>query len=318
MDNININSPLAFAKQFYEELIHLVPLAELERHEFGSGTKRERVEELLKNFSACFDYIQLFFSKSVSASEPPIVHIPQAHRAFYNDIIVPHGKNLQHAYHKITDVGALIDFWDEISEHSHFREAMSYALEQAEVKWERMEVDWQGHKLDLQIDIKGARAIVGKAWFQPDVWSQNEKLLHPIVVDRPPQVMRDHVRYRLIEINRAFTYGLWMATASLCRSLVEFTLKANALRLNITLTYEEVNGRREDKSLKRLGDEVASTFQELEAPIEKVRETGNRILHPSKHDVISHPKVMRAEALECIQATRLIVETLYSEIPTSK
>lgn len=318
MANKDINIPLALAKQFYEELTHLASLVELERYEFGSGQKRERIEELLRKFSACFDYIQLVLSESVSGSEAPILGIPQAHRAFYNDVIVPHGKWLQRTYYEITDVGLLIDFWDEIAEHTHFREAMSWALEQADAKWERGQAVWQGHKLNRQIDIEGARKMVGKTWFQPDEWSKNEIFLHPILVDRPLQVMRDHVRYRLTEIYRAFTYGLWMATASLCRSLVEYTLKANAPRLNIPTTYEGADGRREDKSLKRLGNDVANAIPELEAPIEKVRETGNRILHPNKHDVISHPKVMRAEALECILATRLIVETLYSEILLKK
>ena len=72
-------------------------------------------------------------------------------------------------------------------------------------------------------------------------------------------------------------------------------------------------GRPEDKSLKQLGEDIAAQVQGLAAPIETVRETGNRILHPKKHDVIAHPKVMRAEALECVLAARLIVETLYSD-----
>jgi len=46
-----------------------------------------------------------------------------------------------------------------------------------------------------------------------------------------------------------------------------------------------------------------------------VREAGNRILHPKKRDVISHPKVMRSEALDCIRAARLIVESVFSEAP---
>jgi hypothetical protein len=44
-----------------------------------------------------------------------------------------------------------------------------------------------------------------------------------------------------------------------------------------------------------------------------LRTLRRQILHPKKRDVIAHPKVMRAEALECIRAARIIVETLYSE-----
>ena len=193
--------------------------------------------------------------------------------------------------------------------------AMSWALERWNDMLEEDEsLDWH----DRGFNINGAKELVGMPWFQPDDWSQNLKLLHPILVDRPQQVMRDHVRYRLTEIYRAFAYGLWMAAVALSRSLVEYSLKANATRLGISTTFVGLGGRPEDKSLKQLGEEVAAVLPALGAPIETVRDTGNRILHPKKHDVIAHPKVMRSEALDCIRAPRVIVETLYSEVPPAK
>jgi hypothetical protein len=126
--------------------------------------------------------------------------------------------------------------------------------------------------------------------------------------------MRDHVRYRLLEIYRAFTFGLWMSAIALSRSLVEFSLRTNAPRYNVSITKDGLDGRPEDKSLKRLGEDFAIHLPELSKPIEIVRDTGNRILHPKKHDVIAHPKVMRSEALECIRAARQVVEAVYSEL----
>ena len=41
-----LNSTLALARQAYEELLRLLPLDELDRNEFGSGPKRERIAEL--------------------------------------------------------------------------------------------------------------------------------------------------------------------------------------------------------------------------------------------------------------------------------
>ena len=55
-DHFNIT--IALAKQAYEELIRLVPLAALERYEFGSGPMRDRVEELLKRMNASINSIQ--------------------------------------------------------------------------------------------------------------------------------------------------------------------------------------------------------------------------------------------------------------------
>jgi hypothetical protein len=77
------------------------------------------------------------------------------------------------------------------------------------------------------------------------------------------------------------------------------------------------NGREEDKSLWELQQSVASFLPLLSKSLETVRFSGNRILHPSKHDVVSHPAVLRDEALSCVLATKEIVEVLYSELPTN-
>lgn len=319
MDNKHINITLAFAKQAYEELTRLTSLAELERCEFGSGPKRERIEELLKKLNASINSIQCTFSEHVSdSSEAPILSVPVVHRAFYNEVIVPHGKCLQRAYFEITNMGMLVDILDDQTYQKPkplTLNAMGRALEHWSVMLDEDEsIDWY----DRGFNINGAQELVGMPWFQPDEWLQNLKFLHPVLVDRPPEVMRDHVRYRLTEIYRAFTYGLWMSAVALSRSLVEFTLKTNAPRLSISTTYVGENGSKEEKSLKRLGEEVANILPALATPIEIVRETGNRILHPKKQNVIAFPNVMRAETLNCILATRLIVETLYSEISPAK
>jgi hypothetical protein len=319
--NDHLNIALALAKQEYEEVTGLTSLDALERNEFGSGPKRERIEELLKRLNGRIESVQRTLSEQVSESSgAPILSVPSSHRTFYNDVVVPHGKLLQRAYYEISGnslLGELALLDDATVEKPRPRmfEAMSFALE----RWDNMldedeSFDWY----DRGFNIHGAQEIVGMPWFQPDEWSQNLSVLHPVLVDRTTQAMRDHVRYRLTEIYRAFTFGLWMAAIALSRSLVEFSIKANAPRLGISATFIGEGGRKEDKSLKALGRDVASVLPSLEGSLETVRDTGNRILHPKKHDVIAHPKVMRAEALDCIRAARVIVETLYSEIPPAK
>ena len=96
-DHLNIT--LALAKQAYDELTRLAPLADLERCEFGSGPKRERIAELLKKLNANINFIQRTLSEHVAdSSEAPILSVPLAHHAFYNEVILPHGKSLQRAY----------------------------------------------------------------------------------------------------------------------------------------------------------------------------------------------------------------------------
>ena len=309
-----LNSTLALARQAYEELLRLLPLDELERNEFGSGPKRERIAELLKKLNSTINTVQCTLGEHVAtSSEPPVVTLPTAHRTFYNEILLPKGKALQRAYLEISGLSMLVDLLNDPTDEKPkplMLDAINWALE----RWSDMlDEDEQFEWYERGFDIEGAQDLVAMPWFQPDEWSQNVKLLQPVLVDRSPQVMRDHVRYRLTEIYRAFAHGLWMAAIALSRSLVEFSLKANAPRLGVSITFQGVGTRPEDKSLKQLGEEVAAKVQDLAIPIETVRETGNRILHPKKQHVIAHPKVMRAEALECVRAARLIVETLYSD-----
>ena len=289
-----LNITLALAKQAYDKLTHLVPLAELEQCEFGSGPTRDRIAELLMKLNTNINSIQRTLSEHLThSSEAPILSLGRAHRAFYNEVILPHGKSLQRAYFEIAGLSMLIDLLDDPKDDKPkplMLNAISWGLE----RWNDMleeDESFEWHKRGF--NIEGAQDLVAMHWFRPDEWSQNLKFLQPILVDRSPQVMRDHVRYRLTEIYRAFTYGLWMAAITLSRSLVEFSLKANAPRLSIIITYTGAGGRPEDKSLKELGEEVARELPALAASIETVRETGNRILHPKKHDVIAHPKVMR-------------------------
>ena len=316
-DHLNIT--LTLAKQAYDELARLAPLAELELCEFGSGLKRERIAELLKKLNANIDSIQRTLSDHVKdSSEAPILSVPLALRTFYKELILPHGKSLQRAYFEIAGLSMLIDLLDDPTDDKP-KPLMRNAIRLGLDRWnDILEKDESFEWYERGFNIEGAQDLVAMPWFQPDEWSQNLKFLQPVLVDRSLREIRDHVRYRLTEIYRAFAYGLWMAAIALSRSLVEFSLKANARRLNIVITYTGVGGRSEDKSLKQLGDEVACALPALAASIETVRETGNRILHPTKNDVIAYPKVMRAEALECIRAARLIVESLYSEVPASK
>jgi hypothetical protein len=314
----NLNILIALTKQAYGELIGLVPLDSLQGGDFGYGSKRVRVEELLGKLNSQIIAIQRTLSEHViESSESPILTIPPEHRAFYNEVVVPQSKTLQRAYFDISGLSNLFDILEDSESdkpNPQIHNAMRWGLE----RWNDMldedeSIEW----LERGFNIVDALKLVDMPWFRPDEWSRNFKLLQPVLIDRSPKVMRDHVHYRLTEIYRAFAFGLWMAAIALSRSLVEFSIKANASRIGISVTYEGTGGRIEDKSLKWLGEDVANARPALAKPIEVVRNTGNRILHPKKHDVIAHPKVMHTEALECIRAAKLIVENLYSEVPPS-
>lgn len=300
--NDHLNIALAAAKQAYQELTGLASLSDLEKGEFGSDPKRGRIVRLLEQLDASINSIQRTLAEHVSSlSEAPVVSVPSPLRSFYNEILSPQRKRLQRAFRQIDGRGWLDDLFDSamleqvnVKPVPRILNLMSWGVE-----WLEQQRNSFGDSLDewyeQGYDFEGAQSMVAKPWFQPDEWLSNMECLSPVLVDRSPQNMRDHVRYRLVEIYRAFTFGLWMAVAALCRSLVEFSLKTNAPRFGVTVTSVGVGGRTEEKSLMQLGQEVAALQPALASPIATVREVANRILHPKKRDVIAFPKIMRAE-----------------------
>ena len=313
----DLNPTLALAKQSLDELLRLVSFEGLSRGQFGEGLKHDQIAELLRKLHRQIVTIKRALSAVVAeGSSPPVLTLPPGHRTFWNDVLMPQASLLQRAYFEVSGLGILADLVDYPSPDDKPRlgklDAISWGLE----RWSDMlDKDELFEWLDSGFDIEGAQEIVAMPWFLPDEWSQNLGLLPPVLVDRPATVLRDHVRYRLLEIYRAFSFGLWMSAIALSRSLVDFSLRSNAPRFNVSTTFDGPDGRPEEKSLKRLGEEMARRLPALAKPVEVVRETGNRILHPKKHDVIAHPKVMRSEALDCIQAARAVVEAAYSELP---
>ena len=311
----DLNPALALATQSLDELLTLISLEELTRYEFGTVPKRARIAELLKKINSHVNTIKRTLSAAVSdGAGPPILTLPTAHRTFWNERLAPNATALQRAYFEISGLGVLSELLDYPSPDDKpgttRLSAVSWGLE----RWyDMLDEDELFEWLDRGFNIEGAQEVVAMPWFAPDEWARNQQMLEPVLVDRPANVMRDHVRYRLLEIYRAFTFGLWMSAIALSRSLVEFSLRTNAPRFSVSITKDGPDGRPEDKSLKRLGEDIAVHVPEVAKPVEVVRETGNRILHPKKHDVIAHPKVMRAEALDCIRAARQVVEAVYSE-----
>ena len=312
----DLNISIAVAKQVHDELLSLTTMDELVRMEFGSGPKRDRIEVLLQKLHLHFNVIKRTLASQVGdSSEAPILSIPSSHLAFLNEVLKPNADALQKAYFNICGLGMLtdiLDMPDDTKPKPTRLEAMRWGLE----RWaEGLDEDETFEWLDRGFNIEGALETVGMPWFEPDQWVRNFSQLQPVLVDRPAMVMNEHVRYRLTEIYRAFAFGLWMSAIALSRSLVEFSVKQNARRLGIEIDFEAKSGRREDKSLKWLGEDLANTRPELAAPFDIVRDAGNRILHPKKRDIISHPTVMRSEALDCIRTARLIVESVFSESP---
>ncbi|MCX5814356.1 MAG: hypothetical protein NT178_17700 [Proteobacteria bacterium] len=316
-----LNLNLALAKQHFQDLMTLTTIDHLLNREYDSGPKRERIQELIGSLVSLTKAIEDEFSAYLDkADDAPIMHMDLELRDFYANLLEPNAIKLRDIFLNITGFGESLGVagWEELLEglnpsdtKTPIANAVSWGLERW---WTMLDDGEQQDWLERGFNIEAAIDLVDKGFFAPDLWLENQRLLRPVLVARPLNTVPSHVQYRLREIYRSFVHGLWMSSIALSRSVAEYAIIDNGPRLGLEVS-QEWRGKKEFKKLERLIDEVAAKYPNLRTPLEKVRTTGNRILHPKKKrdvEVISFPKVMREEALVCIKGTRLVVESLYS------
>lgn len=307
--NDALNATLAVARQQYEELTRLVSVGELRELQLGEGAKRKRIEVLLEALNKALTTIE---RELKAETEVPVAQLGASHIKFFREHLEPSAAVLRRAHWECVGIRELFEELDEY-EPQHPSQSAKSAIGWSLERWRDMldeeELDdW----LSRGFAIDSAIEAVELPWFEPDRWLENMRLLRPVLLDRPPQHVRDHVRYRLTEIYRAFTFGLWMSSVALCRSLLEYSLKETAQKCGIERTKPGYRGEPEDKSMKELCDDFSVKFPALAAALEQVRSAGNRIMHAKKHDVIAYPKVLREEALASIHSMRQSLETIYA------
>lgn len=307
MNNI-LNAHLAIARQKFEELMRLRSLEDLRSLQLGEGAKRQRIKALLEALDKVLGAVE---RELRTETEVPLTQVAASHIAFFREQLEPNILLIRRAYWETTGLRDLFESLDEY-EPKHPRPSVQEAITWGLERWrdilddDELE-DWARRGFE----IKPAIEAVELPWFQPDQWLENMRLLRPVLIDRPPQHVRDHVRHRLTEIYRAFTFGLWMSSIALCRSLLEYSLKETAQQHEIEKTKIGYRGESEDKSLNELCDEFSKRFPSLSTELEQIRDSGNRIMHAGKREVIAFPKVVREEALKCIRSMRYSLETIY-------
>ena len=308
MNNV-LNAALAVARQKFEELMCLLSLEDLRSLQLGEGAKRLRIEALLEALNKGLGTVE---RELRTETEVPLTQVAASHIAFFREQLEPNISLIRRAYWESIGLRDLFESLDEY-EPEHPRRSVQEAITWGLERWRDMldddELeDWASRGFAIEPAIEA----VELPWFQPDQWLENMRLLRPVLMDRPPQHVRNHVQYRLTEIYRAFTFGLWMSSIALCRSLLEYSLKEKAQQYGIEKTKIGYRGESEDKSMKELCDEFSKRFTSLSTELEQIRDSGNSIMHVEKRDVIAFPKVLREEALKCIRSMRYSLETIYA------
>jgi hypothetical protein len=118
--------------------------------------------------------------------------------------------------------------------------------------------------------------------FEPDAWVDRLRGLTPVRTNVSNLDLPFHVRLRLKELIRTYSFGCWLATLSLGRATLEYALLDNASRHSIETRWPaDREGRRKGKRLSDLIDEYAQQLPGLAQAMTRIRELGNDYLHPN-------------------------------------
>jgi hypothetical protein len=118
---------------------------------------------------------------------------------------------------------------------------------------------------------------------------------------------------RLEELYRAYIFGCWLSVLSLCRSILEYAILDNLHKCKIEQSWPpDRDGKRKEKKLGHLIEEVSVCCPEIKKPMERLRDYGNEYLHPKKSRISKESLFERQPAAKQAMATLIpVVESLY-------
>ncbi len=322
-DMHNLKESSALSLQLYRELQNI-----LEKHKvdavskLSSSPQKVRAVELLESLLSFIEELEKHFRKT-SLELIPVIEFSQTHANFLSKELIPNASSFKNDLHACLNT--------ERGQNQSLRRRLEFMMsgnqetKKSSTKYSDAINDLKNFWVDTLPDedkddyleftetCTELSVIVNSAWFDPDAWVKRSNKLRPFLLPTGAKYrLRDHIKARINEIYRAFTFGQFMAVVALCRTLLEFTLKANAGKLNITFTNE--SGW--DKSLNQIIQELSIGYPELSEHAEAIREEGNLVIHPKKHIRVSMPRVLEEVALETIEHIVIIIEWIYSEKQT--
>lgn len=304
-----LDAIVAVTKQKFNELVSIRPLDSFVEGDRGKQGQTERSEVLLGELHALAQRVRSELAAAIRREEASLIALSPSHGEFLTSTLLPNINKIAKAYFHGSLLAELFDDESDFLEASKtIKNAIWFTAEYTNIVMEEDD--------ERRIDIDITFDILDQPWFQPDLWSANLGSLRPVIVGVEAKKIPVRIRTRMEEVHRAFTFGAWMATIALCRSVSEFSLIDRASNFGYKCTSLNRDGVEQYLSLDKLIAEASSLLPEANTDLELLRESGNRILHPKKkRNVIPLPKVLRSEALACVQAITRVVEILYRRSP---
>jgi hypothetical protein len=172
--------------------------------------------------------------------------------------------------------------------------------------------DWEDdHSFvpDTAVEVLDSKLIN----FEPDEWLKRAGEILPIRTSKRDVALPMHLRMRLEELYRAYVFGCWLSVLGLCRSILEYAILDNLHKWKIEQLWPpERDGKRKEKKLGYLIEEVSLCLPQIKEPMERLRNYGNEYLHPKKSRVSKESLLDRQPAAKQAMAALIpVVESLY-------
>jgi hypothetical protein len=309
LSRLPIDAVLALAEQAFEELIAIRPLDRIAVGDRGDAAQSGRIDHLLSSLYAVCARVKHEFQGRVRSDDMPALAVAPSHAEFLRTKLLPNVGAIEQAY--FADSPLLLEMLgteadlQAVPARGSIRDALWFTTAYTN--------DMMGDPDDRRHNVDTAFALLDEPWFVPDLWDANVRSLRPVILGLEASRVPQRIRFRVIEMHRSFVFGAWMAAVALSRAVVEFALIERAPSIGFSATQTSRAGVEEYLSLQKLVANASEAMPELSADLERLRDAGNRILHPKKkQNVVPLPRVLREEAFACIESATRVLELLYA------
>lgn len=149
--------------------------------------------------------------------------------------------------------------------------------------------------------------------FEPDAWLDRAGELLPIRTNKSNVELPSHMRLRVEELYRAYVFGCWLSVLGLSRAILEYAVLDNLHKFRIDPSWPaDRNGKRKEKKLSDLIDELTEHLPQYNEPMERLRDYGNKYIHPKTSKVSKGSLFQRqAAAKDAVSTLVEVVEGIY-------
>lgn len=318
---MDVNHLLALIRQELEAVLKLTPLEGLELSSLPKS-RAEVIKQKLVRVDLAAEKVNKKLHGEVAQSEIPLFSGSGALLTYFEQEYAPREQLIRNIAVFGDAKGVNFDeLLDELGlssqeigksprECTPIQDALELAIERLE---DFLSLDPPEDLTDMaDEELIDLQYIVSASFFRPDEWYENMKELRPVASKRRSEMLPNHVRVRIKEIFRSFTFGNWQSVAAMSRGVLEYALIDRAGALGYEAYEQDQFGKLRPVSLRQLVHRASDLLPSVVEDMEAIREYGNEVMHPEKTKKIGALPLSRKQALDCINRVKRSLGAVYA------